>query len=250
MEGPSLYLAAEQLSPFVGKRIQTVSGNTKIEKERLLNEQIKSVFSYGKYLFFQFDTFALRTHFLLFGSFEASVNDEKVTGDYPKKIRIPRLAFSLANGHVEMFNCSIGFIESANAHAQCDYTIDIMSDKWDGKKALKALTKNLENEIADVLLDQTIFLGVGNIIKNEVLLLCKISPLRKVRDLKPSQQKNLIKQTRDYVVKFYEWRKNFELRKHYKVYKQKFCKECGSKIQRIKTGKRMRISYICPTCEK
>ena len=35
MEGPSLFLAAEQLAPLVGEKIELVEGNTKIGKERL-----------------------------------------------------------------------------------------------------------------------------------------------------------------------------------------------------------------------
>jgi endonuclease-8 len=67
MEGPSLYLAARQLKPFRGKTVLSVSGNTKIEKERILQKKVKAIFSWGKQLIIQFDEFALRTHFLLFG---------------------------------------------------------------------------------------------------------------------------------------------------------------------------------------
>jgi len=70
MEGPSLYLAARQLKPFRGQTVLSVSGNTKIEKERILNKTVKIIFSWGKHLIIQFDEFALRTHFLLFGVFE------------------------------------------------------------------------------------------------------------------------------------------------------------------------------------
>jgi len=52
MEGPSLLLASEQLAPFVGRQIKQVNGNTKIGKERLLQKEVLSIFSYGKYLFF------------------------------------------------------------------------------------------------------------------------------------------------------------------------------------------------------
>lgn len=183
MEGPSLYLASEQLAPFIGREIKKVEGNTKIGKERLFGKKILSIFSYGKYLYFQFDTFALRVHFLLWGSFQASVNKKKVTGDYPKKVRIPRLAFKLLNGHIEMYSCSIRLIESSDAKELCDFSTDIMSASWDKKKALIKLKKSPKTEIADALLDQTIFTGVGNIIKNEVLLRAKTSPLRKIEEL-------------------------------------------------------------------
>lgn len=250
MEGPSLFLAAEQLAPFTGQMIEEVGGNTKIGRERLLGKQILSIFSYGKYLFFQFDEFALRVHFLLFGSFEATVNEKKVTGDYPKRARVPRLALHLSIGHMEMYSCSIHYIEHHDAKELCDYTTDIMSGEWNGKKALIKLQSVPDSEIGDVLLDQTIFTGVGNIIKNEVLLLAKTSPLRKVEEISLAKLKKIISIIRNYVFDFYVWRKNFELKKHYKIYRQSICKQCGGKVSRKKTGMRNRLSYICPHCEK
>ncbi len=250
MEGPSLFLAAEQLQPFVGKQIKLVEGNTKIGKERLEGKKILSIFSYGKYLFFQFDTFALRVHFMLFGSFEAVVNNIKVTGDYPRKNRPSRLSLIMKIGRVDMYSCSLRYIEHANAKELCDYTTDIMSEDWDEKKALGKVLAEKKSEIADVLLDQTIFLGIGNIIKNEVLLLAKVSPVRKIEDISLYKLKRIISLSRKYVFDFYRWRKNFELRKHYQIYRQKVCKLCGSTVVKKWTGERNRVSYICPHCEK
>ncbi|MBA2368909.1 MAG: endonuclease [Candidatus Protochlamydia sp.] len=250
MEGPSLFLAAEQLAPFVGKKIETVEGNTKIEKERLVQQKILSIFSYGKYLFFQFDTFALRVHFLLFGSFEATVENKKVTGDYPKKARTPRLAFKTNSGHIEMYSCSVRFMEESDAKKLCDFSTDTMSEEWDEKKTLKNLRSQAESEIGDVLLDQTLFTGVGNIIRNEVLILAKVLPIRKVNELSLPKLKKIVQLTREYVFNFYEWRKKFELKKHYIVYRQSYCKQCGTNVIRQKTGVRQRISFMCPQCQK
>jgi len=250
MEGPSLFLAAEQLAPFVGCRILAVSGNTKIGKERLEKEKIISIFSWGKYLFIQFKTFALRTHFLLFGSYRAVVNEKAVTGDYPPKAREPRLALTLKNGHIEMHSCSLRFIESPHAQELCDYSIDIMSDLWDPKKALNKLRKHPEEEIDDILLDQTIFMGVGNIIKNEALLLANILPTHKIADLSTHKQKQIVQFAREHALNFYHWRKDFELKKHYQIYRQSNCKQCGGKISRQRTGRTQRLSYICMHCQK
>lgn len=250
MEGPSLFLASEQLHPFVGEKIRKVSGNTKIGKERLLGKKILSIFSFGKYLFFQFDTFAFKVHFLLFGSFEATVQGIQVTGDYKKKVREPRLALKFKNGHIEMYNCSIRLVESPNAKEDCDYSTDIMSDDWDEKVVLTKLKNHPYSEIADILLDQAIFTGVGNIIKNEVLLLAKTSPLHLVGEFTSAKLKKIIRIARSYVFQFYEWRKNFVLRKHYRIYKQHVCKQCGTKVVKMITGVRKRKSYICPHCEK
>jgi endonuclease-8 len=251
MEGPSLFLAAEQLTPLVGQQIKKVGGNTKvIDKDRLFGEKILSIFAYGKYLFFQFKSFALRVHFLLFGSFEATIKSIKVTGDYPRKVREPRLSLFLKGGDIQMYSCSVRLIEHSDVRTLCDFSTDPMTESWDGNKAFKTLQKEKENEIADVLLDQTIFTGVGNIIKNEVLFLAKIQPERKVKDLSQAKLKKIVSLIPTYMFQFYEWRKNFELKKHYQIYRQSVCKNCGGKVQRKRTGVRKRISFICPHCEK
>lgn len=249
MEGPSLFLAAEQLAPFINQTIDQVFGNTTIQKERLVNQKILAIFSYGKYLIIQFHSFALVIHFLLFGSFKASIQGKSITGDYTKKDRVPRLKLDCLIGDIELFSCSVRFLEEINLYQQCDFTIDTISPLWDSNKALSKMKKHENEEIADVLLDQTIFMGAGNIIKNEVLLQAKLLPTKKVKNISVKKRKELIRLLRQYVFQFYEWRKNFELKKHYNIYRQSLCKLCGNKVKKKKTGKRNRISFICEHCE-
>lgn len=45
MEGPSLYLAAERLQPFIGKTVLKVAGNSRIGKERMGQQPIVDVFA-------------------------------------------------------------------------------------------------------------------------------------------------------------------------------------------------------------
>jgi endonuclease VIII len=248
MEGPSLYLAARQLKPFRGKTVLSVSGNTKIEKERLLHRQVKSIFSWGKHLVIQFDGFALRTHFLLFGAFEASVDDVALTGDY-RRAYTPRLQLDFENGSIKLFNCSVKFLETANARAGYDFTIDIMSPKWDPDHAFDSIRARPGVEIADVLLDQDIFAGAGNIIKNEVLWRVRIHPETKAGNIPPAELRTLIAETRKFSLLFYKWRKAFVLRKHLDIYQKSVCPRCGAKVKREKTGKRKRISHYCPVCQ-
>ena len=69
MEGPSIHLAAEQLRPFVARRVSAVSGNSRIGIGRFHGQEVKDIFAWGKHLVFQFDAFALRVHFMLWGTF-------------------------------------------------------------------------------------------------------------------------------------------------------------------------------------
>ena len=70
---------------------------------------------------------------------------------------------------------------------------------------------------ADALLDQHIFSGVGNIIKNEVLHRIRVHPESTVGALPSRKLGEMIKQARDYSFDFLEWKKAYVLRKHWQV---------------------------------
>lgn len=214
----------------------------------MLNRKVRNIFSWGKHLIIQFEEFALRTHFLLFGAFEATVNDSTLTGDY-RRSYTPRLQLDFENGSIKLFNCSVKFLESANAKAGYDFTVDIMSPKWDSDQAFASVSSKPDAEIADILLDQNLFAGVGNIIKNEVLWRVRIHPETKVKDITHSELKELIAETKKFSLLFYKWRKVFLLRKHLDIYQKSICPRCEAKVTRKKTGKRNRISHFCPVCQ-
>ena len=248
MEGPSLLLAEEQLAVLKGQTVRVVSGNTKIGKERFLSKEVKDIFSWGKHLVFQFDTFAFRVHFLLFGTYEATVNGISVTGDY-KRTKEPRLTLEFDNGEIKQFNCSIKIFEDPNLEASYDFSLNIMSTEWDSDKALQHVLNYPDEEIADILLDQEIFAGVGNIIKNEVLSIVKIHPQTKMNMLSENKLKEIITVTQKFSHQFYKWRKEFKLRVNLKIHRKSMCPHCGRKATRQKTGKRQRWSYFCSACQ-
>lgn len=249
MEGPSLYLAAQQLAPFKNKKIISVGGNSRIGKERLNGQKVKDIFSWGKHLIFQFNGFALRVHFMLFGSFEAIVDEQKVTGDYTKINVAPRLVLSFNNGNIIFYSCSLKYLETNHAKESYDFSVDTLSPFWNGESAFKKVRQCPSEQISDILLDQSIFAGVGNIIRNEVLFLTKTLPEKRIADLTNASLKNIINTVRQYVFQFYEWRKNFVLKKHYQIYRQPYCPICHEKVTRRKTGQRNRVSYYCSNCQ-
>ncbi len=150
---------------------------------------------------------------------------------------------------MDLYSCSLRFIQSAHAKELYDYSIDVMSDLWDPKKALNAVLCYPDSEIDDILLDQTVFAGVGNIIKNEVLFLMKMQPTTHVKDIPLAKLKKLILAVQKFSQQFYEWRKIFELKKHYQVYRKSICPICKEKITKRWTGNRHRVSYFCSHCQ-
>ena len=185
----------------------------------------------------------------MFGTFSAVVEGKSVTGDY-KKTRVPRLALTFENGQIGMYNCSVKIIEHPTLKTTYDYATDIMSPTWNRALAYRKMKKFPEEEIGDVLLDQDIFGGVGNIIKNEILSLARINATETVRDLSPQKRKKVIALARSFSLQFYKWRKTFVLRLNLKIHRKGVCPHCGGKVTHQKTGKRHRWSHYCFVCQK
>jgi formamidopyrimidine-DNA glycosylase len=129
------------------------------------------------------------------------------------------------------------------------------------EKFKKALEKK-SGKIKQVLMDQNIISGIGNIYASEVLWASKIYPEKSVAKLSEKELKSLykaIKKVLTLAVKlggesFSDYRKpdgskgGFDAeRKVYKRENQK-CKRCKTLIKRIKIGQRS--SFFCPNCQK
>ena len=249
MEGPSIYLAAEQLQPFAGRRVKHVSGNSRIGISRLQGLVVREIFGWGKHLVFQFERFALRVHFMLWGTFAATVEGESVTGDY-RRSGPPRLDLIFANGQITIWAASVKFLEERHARDMYDFTANVMSDDWNRRTAMRKSRRHPHAEIADVLLDQSIFAGVGNIIKNEVLFRTRTSPFTLVQDLSSRRLRAIAEEARVFSFRFLELRRTFSLRKNLEVYGRSVCVRCGGRINRKKHGTRARRSFFCSVCQR
>ena len=237
-EGPSLVIAKEEMVPFIGKKILSVSGNSKTDKERILNKKLIDIKTWGKHLLFCFDRFTVRIHFLMFGKYLVNAKRE---GD-------ARLSMQFKNGEINLYTCSVKFIEEPLDKIY-DWAADVLSDAWDAKAAKKKLKAVPNMMVTDALLDQTIFAGVGNIIKNEVLYRIKVHPKSKVGALPTKQLNDLIKEARHYSFDFLKWKKEYTLRKHWLAHTKKTCARDGDKIVKEYLGKTQRRTFFCNTCQ-
>lgn len=82
----------------------------------------------------------------------------------------------------------------------------------------------------DVLLDQDVFAGCGNIIKNEVLHRIRVHPENTVGALSPRKRGELVEQAREYSFDFYEWKKAHVLRKHWQIHARTHCPRDGTRL--------------------
>jgi endonuclease-8 len=238
-EGPSLVILREQAAWFAGKRILRATGNSKIDKTRLVGQRIRALRTWGKHFLIELDGFAVRIHFLMFGSY--CVNSRK---DRPE-----RLSLGFARGkELSFYSCAVRYIEGPLADTY-DWRGDVMSDEWDARAALRKLRSMPETLVCDALLDQNVFAGVGNIIKNEVLFRIRVHPLSKVGALPAKKLRELVEQARQYSFEFLEWKKAFVLRKHWLVHNKGVCPRCLIKLRRGYLGATDRRSFFCESCQ-
>lgn len=238
-EGPSIVILKESIQPFCGKKVIAASGNAKIDMDRIANHKITDVKSWGKHLLICFSGFTIRIHLMLFGSYR--INEERENME-------PRLSLKFKDGVLNFYACSVKIIEG-DLDEIYNWSVDIMSPKWDAAQAKKALKKTPETLVCDALLDQNIFSGSGNIIKNEVLFRIRVNPLNTVGNLPEEQLKLLIDETRNYAFDFLEWKKQFEFKKHWLAYSKKICPRCKIPFIKEYLGKTNRRTFYCNNCQ-
>jgi len=236
-EGPSLVILGEEVARFRRKRILAATGNAKFDKTRLVG-RCPTFRTWGKHFLIEVPGFAVRVHFLMFGSYTIDT----------RKDREPRLQLTFRNGELNFYSCAIKPLEAAVDEIY-DWRTDVMSEAWDPAIARRKLRAMPDTLVCDALLDQNVFAGVGNIIKNEVLFRIRVHPLSTVGALPVAKLRELVREARNYSFDFLKWKKQFVLRKHWLAHNKSQCASCGGKLTRDYLGVTDRRSFFCERCQ-
>src|SRR6478672_12027689 len=219
-EGPSLVILREQAQVFEGRRILSVEGNTKLDKAQLKGRTVQAVRTWGKHFLLELPTVALRIHLLMFGSYCI---------DARKPDKPLRIGLGFAGGReLNFYSCAARLVEEP---------LDLLYD-W-----------SADMLACDALLDQGIFAGVGNIIKNEVLFRIRVHPESRVGALPPAKLRELVREARTYSFQFLEWKKAFVLRKHWLAHTKRTCPRCQTPFHKGHLGLSQRRSFWCEMCQ-
>jgi endonuclease-8 len=116
--------------------------------------------------------------------------------------------------------------------------------EFDVADAVRRAREHGGEEIADVLLNQRVAAGIGNIWKSESLFARGINPFRKVKDVDDLEKlfltaRSLLKQSAN------------GQRPRLNVYSRggQPCRKCGTAIESRKQGPDARLTYWCPRCQ-
>jgi formamidopyrimidine-DNA glycosylase len=127
---------------------------------------------------------------------------------------------------------------------------------------LFGFTRASERRIRDLLLDQQIIAGLGNIYANEILALSGVRPTKRANRLTRKQVEAIARTTPDLLrdairwcgTSFSDYRdaddKRGEFQNHLRVYDRDGdkCRVCSTAIKRVALGSRS--AFYCPACQK
>jgi len=239
-EGPSLVILRDKAQVFEGRRILRVEGNTKMDTDRLRGRVVKAVRTWGKHFLLETANVSLRIHLLMFGSW---CIDER------KPDKALRIGLGFAGGReLNFYSCAARLVEEP-LDLLYDWSADVMSDQWDPKLARKRLLLHPDTLACDALLDQSVFSGVGNIIKNEVLFRIRVHPLSRIGALPPRKLGELVREARAYSFQFLEWKRAFVLRQHWLAHRKSVCPRCDLRFTIAHLGRTHRRAFFCGNCQ-
>jgi len=237
-EGPSIVILREAAAKFRGKTVRRALGNSSLDLTRMEGRRVIALRSWGKHFLIEFSGFSLRVHMLMFGSYRI---DER-------KPSPPRVSLQFDNGELNIYASSLKYIEG-KLDETYDWRTDVMNDAWDPRLARRRLKQQPDTLVCDALLDQELFAGVGNIIKNEVLFRQRVHPESTVGALPPRTLGRVIADARAYSFLFLEWKRAFELKKHWQIHTKRTCPTCGGPVSKTYPGKSRRRTFFCPNCQ-
>ena len=153
-----------------------------------------------------------------------------------------------------------GEVESLSSIASLG--IDALSPKLSQKHFQALVSERKKRSIGEVLLEQNLIAGIGNIYRSEALFLAGVIPTRKVESLTVNEWKKIlpaVKKVLRHALKLRgtsdgDFRDTDGLEGRFQrtlyVYgrEDKACKKCDTIILRRKIGQRS--IFFCPTCQK
>jgi formamidopyrimidine-DNA glycosylase len=137
-----------------------------------------------------------------------------------------------------------------------------LNEKFSFKTFKEILSKKKKGRIKQILMDQKIIAGIGNIYSDEILWKARIYPLRDIPKITDEGLRRIFKAMKEILSKavqlggesISDFRRisgekgSFDkMRRVYRKEGEK-CQRCGTLIKKIKIGSRS--SYFCPKCQK
>lgn len=229
---------------------------------KLDGRMVEKIESKGKYIIIKFDITTLLIHLSMSGQLFVDFGDETVPKHCQWLIQLDvdreqiRYVDHRKFGkimHFKNYEDAIQYVNSKLGPDPWEHSIDSFH--------LNLVQKKYKNKaIKEVLMDQKLIAGIGNIYAAEALFRAKINPFTIAGNLEANQVENLLYSIRYVLDKgiknrgtsFSDYRTGKgtkgENQNHLKVYKQKTCSVCNGEIFNDKL--KGRSTYYCHNCQR
>jgi endonuclease-8 len=271
-EGDTIFRAARTLNrALAGKSIVRFESvfphlNRVHEDAPLTGRSIQAVHAAGKHLLMEFSGgLVLRTHMRMNGSWHIYRPGEK----WQRHRRSMRIVIATADFEAVGFDIPVAEIIRAKDVAKHDELRklgpDLVGDEFDALEAARRIHERGTSEIADVLLNQRVLAGIGNVYKSEVLFACNVNPFATVATLDDVQIVCLVTTARKYLranvteglaamttyTGFRRTTGRSGPKERLWVYGRagEPCRKCGTAIAVRAQGRDARLTYWCERCQ-
>ena len=271
-EGDTIFRAARTLHrALAGKPVVRFESMfpalTRVHVDTPLTSQtVESVSSSGKHLLMRFSGgLVLRTHMRMNGSWHIYRPHE--TWQRPR--RDMRIVVATADFVAVGFNIPVAeFIRARELPRHEELRRlgpDLLSDDFDEGEALRRIQARPAEPIAEVLINQRVVAGIGNVYKSEVLFACRINPFIAAGDLELDALRCLITTARRLLLAnvhtslapmttytgFRRTTGRDNPSERLWVYGRAAhpCRRCGTAVKIDKRGADARLTYWCPKCQ-
>jgi endonuclease-8 len=251
-EGPLVHHYVRQLKKVLqGKDVQIEFHLRKLKdvEPSLQKIHIQRVEAHGKQFRIHFsDDRILLIHLMMWGSWKIYRKGEP----WDKPLQQARVIFHTDSHKVVLFSAPVvkllTLFELQDDPKWGNLGPDPLRPDFSSKEFFKRLDQQSSREIGDVLLDQQIIAGVGNILRIEILFMSHIHPRRKVASLSKKEKQGIL----HWILKLFErWSKEMRRKVTWiHIYRKsgKPCPNCGTPIQFFRQAGR--ITYACPSCQR
>jgi endonuclease VIII len=262
-EGDTILLAARALhralAGQVVVRFESVFAHiTRVaDDDRVIGRTIESVSARGKHLLIALSgDLVLHTHMRMNGSWHIYPRGARWT----RPARDMRILIATERAVAVAFNVPVAELLTSRELARHDdlrsLGPDVLAESFDRADALRRMRERNREAVADVLLDQRVMAGIGNVFKSEILFLARVHPFAPAAALTDAQLDAAITIARKVMtvsvaVGRRTTRSSLDPGGRLWVYGRggKPCRRCGTPIRGKKTGLDARITYWCPRCQ-
>jgi endonuclease-8 len=234
----------------------------------LTGRTIEQVESRGKWLLVHFSgDLILATHMLMSGSWHIYR-----VGERWKRARSHmRIVLGTADFVAVAFNVPVARFHTARTLERfagvAGLGPDLLGRSFAVDEAGTRLLEHRSEEVGNVLLNQRVMAGIGNVFKSEICFACGVNPFRTVGTLRPQELECLLATARrflaanvadgsgDAIVTYTGGRRttgSSDPAARLWVYRRagSSCRRCGTRILTRKQGLSARSTYWCPDCQK